>query len=149
MRYFRFQPTSKAEWYELVKHARDLAGYNHNDNLDNYLVLTLEHFTTSKTLASTIIALDFLNANHSTGQLGAITLRDVGDHCLILSGLFPERVKRKNVSLEYLISIGKNSYLTIAHHDNDHVLDSELFYELSIHFIGLMDILHHMRCIRS
>lgn len=144
MKDFHLEPSSQAQWYSLVCDAGSLAGHRLEEDVESYLVLTLDHFTTEIKLASTVLALDFLASINMPNQADAMKLREVGDQCLILSGLFPERALRKHVSLDYFIELGKGAYHSISHQES-HPYDPELFYQLSLNFVGLMDILHHMR----
>lgn len=145
MKNFYSEASTQAQWYDLVYEARMMAGFPLEESMESYLVLTLEHFTTEIRLASTVLALDFLSALKTPTQANAIKLREVGDQCLILSGLFPERALRKHVSLDYFIQLGKGAYHSISHQEKSHPFDPELFYQLSRNFVGLMDVLHHMR----
>ncbi len=149
MKGFTLEPSAQAQWYSLVYDARRLAGLQLKESIESYLVLTLDHFTTEIKLASTILALEFLSTVNIHTQSSAMKLRDLGDHCLILSGLFPERALRKHVSLDYFINLGKGAYHSISHQEKSHPFDPELFYQLSLHFVGLMDILHHMRLLKK
>lgn len=132
-------------WYQLINAAKGSCGYDFSDGLDHYLVLTLRAFIQNTDIADNVLALTFLeNITHSN-NLTAQNIRYVGDQCLLLSGLFPERAKRRNVSLSYYVDMGKNSYLTLAEASPHLKLDNDLFYELGKHFVGLMDVLHAIR----
>lgn len=143
------EPSAEGQWLALVDDARRLSGFSLEESMENYLVLTLDHFTTEIKLASSVLAVDFLSALTVPSANNANILRDVGDQCLILSGLFPERALKKRVSLNYFISLGKGAYSTISHQEKSHPFDPELFYQLSINFVGLMDVLHHMRLLEK
>lgn len=145
MAIFKFEPTKTAEWQSLVIEAQLHSGYQFDDKIENYLVLTLDHFTKEKKLISSVIAIDFLHASDSHGKQSIDKLREVGDQCLLLSGLFPERALKKNVSLNYFINIGKQAYETVAENNLILTFDSELFYQLSDDFVAIMDLLHAMR----
>jgi hypothetical protein len=139
-----------AEWQSLVLDAEMSCGLHFDENIEHYLVITLDHYTQANHLASTVIALDFLNAVEKSGTYGREQLRTVGDQCLLLSGLFPERAKRKNVSLNYFIGLGKEAYnLVAAQHPRSVLIDEALFYNLSVNFVGLMDVLHTMRYLKQ
>lgn len=132
-------------WYQLVNAAKDKCGYDFSDGLDHYLVLTLRAFIKDTDIAKNVLALTFLeNISHSN-NVTIQNIRYVGDQCLILSGLFPERAQKRNVSLSYYVDMGKNSYLKLADASPHLKIDNELFYELSTHFVGLMDVLHVLR----
>jgi hypothetical protein len=145
MKRFYLEPSSQAQWLALILDAKELSGFYLKENLENYLLLTLEHFTTEAKLSSSVLAIDYLTNISVSTQSNAMKLREVGDQCLILSGLFPERALRKHVSLDYFINLGKGAYHRISHHEKSHPFDPELFYQLSMNFVGLMDVLHHMR----
>ncbi len=146
---FHIESNKSAGWYDLVVEAQKSAGYHFEESLECYLVLTLDLFTTNEKLASSVIAMDFLNALDESGRVLGSKLRDVGDQCLLLSGLFPECALQKNVSLDYFVGIGRNAYGLIANEELSRIPDPELFYKLSYHFIGLMDVLHVMRDISN
>jgi hypothetical protein len=145
MRDFNFEPTSTAEWHALVLEAQAQAGYQFEESIESYLVLTLDQYTQQSGIASIIIATELMEGIQQTGLQGNNHLRRVGDQCLILSGLFPERAIKKNVSLAYIIGMGKNAYSSIAANPDQIQIDGELFYKLSENFIGCMDVLNAMR----
>lgn len=149
MRNFKFGPTTIAEWKALVVDAQGLSGYEFNEDMENYLVITLDQFTQQVDLGSTVIAIDYLNSNNLSGKSAAIQLRHVGDQCLLLSGLFPERAYKKNVSLDYFINVGQSAYSVLAMGHLTKTFDHALFLELSKHFVGLMDVLHAMRLMKT
>lgn len=70
-------------------------------------------------------------------------MREVGDHCLLFTGLFPQLAERRLVRISYFVGIGRNSYRQLAA-----LLDrgvASMYGHLSETFIVLMDILHAMR----
>lgn len=136
-------PTPQAEWFTIVNEAQERAGYQFHDDISHYLVVTLNHFTQCEQLSSKVIALDFLQ--HQNDRTKTALMRETGDHCLLLSGLFPERVYKKNVSLHYMIGMGRNAYALISNHHQHDSHQHQLFHTLSFHFVGLIDVLHHMR----
>ena len=124
---FRPEPTTIAEWQALVAEAEVKTGYEFEDNIESYLVLTLDHYTTKNGLASSVIALDFLKGTHIGHERNGTQLREVGDQCLLLSGLFPERAIKKNVSLNYFVGIGQQAYLALTDIRLKHKFDPELY----------------------
>lgn len=142
---FRPEPSSIAEWKALVAEAEIKTGYEFDDHVESYLVLTLDHFTRENGLASCVIALDFLENTSIKHARDASSLREVGDQCLLLSGLFPERALKKNVSLSYFIGIGQQAYLALTDVRLKREFDPELYQKLSTNFVGLMDLLNSMR----
>jgi hypothetical protein len=142
---FHLQPTTIAEWQSLVADAEIKAGYAFSDSIENYLVLTLDHYTQQHNLANRILAIDFLEGLQSATAENGRQLRQVGDECLLLSGLFPERALKKNVSLNYFIGMGKQAYLALSVTRLKHRFDPSLYQQLSSEFVGLMDLLNTIR----
>lgn len=133
-------------WYQLINAAKAQCGYDFAEGLDHYLVLTLNAFLQDTGIANNVLALAYLeNMRQQASHLSARNLRHVGDQCLLISGLFPERAQKRNVSLEYYVDMGKNCYLQLANASPHLKLNNGLFYELGIHFVGLMDILNTLR----
>ena len=139
------EPTKTAQWQLLVTEAQAHMGFLFDENLEHYLVLTLDRFTTENNLASTVIALDFSNSIEVLGQEGCSKLRAVGDQCLLLAGLFPERAQHKNVSIDYFIGMGRQAYYTLSALPSTATIDNKLFHKLSDNFINLTDVLFAMR----
>jgi len=138
-------PTKLAEWHHLVTEAEKRTGFQLDEAVENYVVITLDAFTTNPDLASTVVAVDFLKNLNIESVRNLEMLRQVGDQCLILSGLFPERVKRKLVSADYFIQIGKRAYHVLSVTRISWKLDRGLFFQLSENFITVTDILQAMR----
>jgi hypothetical protein len=135
-----------AEWYHIFRQAQERAGYTFTDELESYLIITLDHYTSHAELINEVLALEFLQHANLKSSQSCSQMRTLGDHCLILSGLFPENAQQKNVSLNYFISLGKGCYSLLSDApDQLSRVNSDIFIELSANFIGLMDILHHMR----
>lgn len=143
------KPGQLAAWQDLVDEAATQAGYRCEENIEHYLVLTLDHFAQNNRLASTVVALDFLLALQSLGRTGGSQIRKVGDECLLLAGLFPESAARKHVSLEYFIGIGQEAYHQLTQANFQWVYDPQLFAKLSKDFPNLIDVLQTMRKIHK
>lgn len=135
-------------WQTLVDEAANRAGYRCNEIIENYLVLTLDHFTTDQHLPSAVVAIDFLLGLNSLGRESGFKMRRVGDECLLLAGLFPERAKRKHVSVEYFIKMGQSAYSILTNSHFQWVYDPKLFTQLSEDFPNLILVLQSMRNIR-
>ena len=135
-----------AEWYHIYRLAQQRAGYSFTDELENYVILTLDHYTSHAELINEVLALEFLEHANLQSSQSCSQMRTLGDHCLILSGLFPENAAKKNVSLNYFIGLGQGCYSLLSDAPKQlSQINNETFIELSANFIGLMDILHHMR----
>src|SRR3990167_1553208 len=145
MRIFQFEPTDIAEWRKLLLEGQDKAGFQLTEVVENYLVITLNAHVTHTQLASAVMAVDLLKNIHIKSVTNAHALRSVGDQCLILAGLFPERAKRKNVSAEYFRNLGENAYYVLSFANTFPKYDHSLFYQLFENFSDLIRILKSMR----
>ncbi len=132
------------EWYDLVYEARGKLGYLLNENLESYLILTLDGHIKDTAMLRNIIAIDFLNSANDTGKNRINQLRITGDRCLLIAGLFPERAQGLNLDNNYFIDMGQQAYYTLAviRQQNKH---ADLFNDLAAEFIRLTHILLTMR----
>ena len=108
------QPTTQAQWHALVKDAIDASGISLDEDLESYLVFLLMRFAEQPTLINRALALDLLQSYHEVGRIKHDMLRDVGDKCLLFSGLFPMRASRRLMSNSYFVSLGQSAYGTLA-----------------------------------
>lgn len=136
-----------ASWYELLQEAKQITGYNMSTDLEHYLILTLNNFNPDSHDFSANISIEYLQAIDSQQTEQSSKLRNVGDQCLLINGMFPQISIKRNVSLNYYAVIGRQAYNTLAvarsgARSSD--IDKALFQELSVHFIGLSDLMHNM-----
>ncbi len=129
------EPTTTAQWQSLVSEAEDNAKLQLDETLESYLVFTLMRFTQRPELTNSIIALEFLDGIQSQGQQQHDQLRDVGDKCLLLSGLFPLMAKRRLLNLGYFVNMGRSAYQQL--HDTIH----GFYGQLATDFVPMMDVL--------
>ena len=142
---FHCEPTKIAEWRTLVLQAQEKAGLQLSEPIENYVVITLDAYTQFTTLSATAIAIDYLEQLQNLSRHNMHVLRGIGDQCLILSGLFPDRAKRKNVSKHYFMRLGKSAYYILSSVDIAWKLDNTLFYQLFESFSDLTSVLRSMR----
>ena len=136
-------PTTTAQWQALVNEAENAAHCTLNEDLQSYLVFLLMRFTNRPELLSQIIAEDYLLACNTSGQNKQIQLREVGDHCLLFSGLFPNQAQRRLVKASYFVDMGRSAYQILAESIDTTI--AKLYALLSQNFVMLMDILQAMR----
>jgi len=137
-------PTSKEQWHAIVKEAEEVNGDSLKDDIEFYLVSMLHHFMTQVHLASATVAEDYLSALQLPPYEQQKLLRKLGDTCLLLSGLYPERAIRRRVSLSYFVNLGKQAYSGASEVSSQESM-SHLFAELDEQFVALMDVLHCLR----
>lgn len=143
MRGLVLEPTATAQWQALVTEAETLAHRPLDENLESYLVFTLMRFTQQPALASSILSLEFLSALQQNGQLRQDQLRDVGDKCLLFSGLFPHLAQRRLVKISFFVNIGRSAYQQVQCTSPTGM--AQLYGQLATDFVPLMDVLHAMR----
>lgn len=137
------EPTSQSQWQALVQEAQASCDRRLDETLESYLVFLLMRFCKQPHCTSRIIAEDYLNSQACTGEMRIERLRDVGDHCLLFSGMFPQIAERRLVRVSYFVEIGQSAYWQLSD-----TLDrgfASVYKHLSEAFVVLMDVLHAMR----
>jgi hypothetical protein len=137
------EPTPQAQWLALLHEAQTACHRHLDESLESYLVFLLMRFADRPYCTARIMAEDYLRSQSLAGEQRAGKLREVGDHCLLFSGLFPQLAERRLVPVSYFVTIGRSSYQQLSG-----VLDrswSSVYRHLSETFVVLMDILHTMR----
>jgi hypothetical protein len=138
------EPTPTAQWQRLVQEAAGRLNLDLDENLESYLVLLMMRFTEDREAGHRVMALDYLRGMRAAPRAQAVALRDVGDHCLLFSGLFSRRARRRRVSIGYFVDIGRSAYQQVAERQSGSSL-SELFDALAHGFVRLSDVLRAMR----
>jgi hypothetical protein len=138
------QPSIQSHWHALVSEAEAKSKQTLNEEMESYLVFLLMRFTEKTDLATKVLALEFLNGlNEHRGKLCEQKLREVGDSCLILAGLFPERALHKRVDLSYFINIGQSSYQALSQLTEQKI--AQMYAGLCETFKVIMEIMNQMR----
>ncbi len=106
--------TETALFQQLVVDAENQAHLSLPENLESYLVFLLQRFHKNSDGLYEPLALKHLHAEAESGRRRQAELRDTGDSCLILAGLFPEQAKRRMVGISYFVSLGRSSYHALA-----------------------------------
>jgi len=134
---------STAQWQSLVRDAEELNGVQLDEELESYLVFLLMRYTECTQLAARVMALEYLNGAQTFGNERKERMRDVGDQCLLFSGLFPRRAERRRVRISYYVDLGRSAYQNVA--DMAQSAMASMFAQLSESFVSLMDTLQAMR----
>ena len=116
MRKIELQPTSTAHWHHLVCEAEQQSHQHLGEEVQSYLVFLLQRFLSKPEIATRVLALDYLKSLRSVGQRQIEKLRDVGDICLLHAGFFPQRARRRSVSINYYVDLGVGAYYQLHHH---------------------------------
>lgn len=136
------EPTATAQWHSLVQTARAEAGADLEEPVEAYLVFMLMRFAERTQIGRHALALEFLRGLQA-GAGRADQLRNTGDECLLVCGLFPQRVRRRRVPFSYYVDLGRGAYGTLA--QSGAGSDAEPFDALAAEFLTLMEVLQAMR----
>lgn len=131
---------SEAAWRSLISAAQTSTGQRLDPVVADYLV---------SLLMRTALAGDLQDGRRLLGHLRLpggrprpSELRDIGDRCLLLAGLFLAEAIRRNVRLGQFVRLGK-----MAYHRASQAMPggSRLFRLLCRDFTGMLDLLHVMQ----
>lgn len=139
------QSQATALWQELVSEAAHVSEQRLDVELESYLVFLLMRYTEHPEIASRVLALDYLEGMQEAGSAREGRLREVGDVCLLLSGLFPQRAERRRVRIGYYVDLGRGAYRQVA--ENCRRGAADLYAQLAEKFVALMDILNAIRAL--
>ncbi|MCW5589299.1 MAG: hypothetical protein KIT27_06500 [Legionellales bacterium] len=142
MKKIDLQPTMTAQWHALVNEAQHHTQIYLNEDLESYLVFLLIRFSQRPEMAGAILAMEFLESLHLLRRKREIQLRDVGDKCLLFSGLFPGVAQKRQVSDDYFVNMGQSAYSLLADGDEQ---SARLYNNLSVAFENLITVLRAMR----
>lgn len=131
--------TTAALWHDIVHDAEIQCDVHLEEEFESYLVFLMIRYTTKPEIVKQIIATEFLMGMESKARLKHHILQEVGDKCLIFTGLFPKIAQKRHVQMGYFIKLGQSSYATISKSKND------LYEGLAKQFVSLMDVLQTMR----
>lgn len=141
------EQTEIAHWHALIRDAEAERSCHLDESMESYLVFTLMRFMKDQDLATQAMALDYLRSHRLPKSLRLEQLRDIGDQCLLVSGLYPQRAEKRLVRVGYYVNLGRSAY----HHISDQVQKSaaDLYRQLAEAFVTLMDLLQTIREFRS
>lgn len=141
--------TAMEEWYELVRQAESSSGLIVGKELEYYLVNLLLRFMNKPELANTVLGLEYLLAEQEEGFGRWEALRNVGDECLLYSGLYPARVQKRRCSVSYYVKLGQRSYSSAAKQLRKESELSVLLDQVGSSFVRLMDVLQSIRAMED
>lgn len=132
-------PTATAQWHALVSEAQSLCAVTLKEDIESYLVFMLMRFIDATSPLSQPMALAWLESLNKIGQIRQQDLRNVGDQCLLCTGLFPGLARKRHVSLDYYVDLGRSAYHTLSSESSEL---SKLYSDLEHDFVNLVDVLH-------
>ena len=132
-----------AQWHRLVLDAQEITQSPLNEDLESYLVFMLMRNLTNADINSKVMAVEYIKSIKSSGSERELRLRQVGDHCLLFSGLFPQRAHRRQMKVKYYVDLGRTAYLHLAEDLSAGM--AKLYQQLSDSFVYVMDTLLAIR----
>jgi hypothetical protein len=132
-------------WQALVQEAYERTGQRLDESSESYLVFVLLRYQADSQLLSHAQGVDWLQALELVGRARADALRDVGDRCLLVAGLFPGVAERRRVSVDYFVTIGRSAYQGVA--DVTRQAYAELYEQLARSYRELVRTLDAMRAL--
>ncbi len=136
------EPTPTAQWQALVSEAEVAAHCQLDETLESYLVFTLMRFVNNAELVASLLGMEFLHSVQTPGTLCQERLRDVGDKCLLFSGLFPQQAQRRLVTVGYFVRLGRSAYSQLKMQCTESV--AGMYGQLADDFVSMMDVLQAM-----
>lgn len=143
MKKIYWQKSINAHWYQLVCDACQSCNINLPEDIEHYLVLTLDRFTKNSKIASSKIGEEYLQGCQLSLGEKERALREIGDKCLILCGFFPGLAERRRVRIHYFVKMGQRAYQHLS--SSTRTSESKLYAGLAKEFVSLMDVLQSMR----
>jgi len=133
------QSSSIALWHDIVSEAEKVCDIRLKEELESYLVFLMIRYTSTPDVVKQIIAMDFLESVQLSSNMREFALQNVGDKCLLFSGLFPRIAVKRLVKISYFVHLGQSSYATLSKNHDD------IYSLLSKQFVTLMDILQSIK----
>lgn len=132
--------TSIALWHDIIHEAEAACTITLKEELEAYLVFLLARYANKPEIVKHIIANQFLESLNYGPHKKQLAMQELGDKCLIFSGLFPHLADKRMVKINYFINMGQSAYAAIS------TKSSDLYGMLAGEFVSLMDILQSIRC---
>lgn len=101
-------------WYDLVRDGEVRVHTRLPEMIESYLVFVLQRHQGDAVMGQRIMALDWLGGQQLAGHERADAMRDVGDRCLLIAGLFPRLAERRNLQPGYYAALGRTAYAEVA-----------------------------------
>lgn len=130
-------------WQAVVREACARCGQTLDEAQESYLVFVLLRHQRDGQLLARTQALEWLEAQLRVGSARTDALRDVGDRCLLIAGLFPALAQRRRVSVEYFIDLGRGAYQGVA--ESGRSAYTDLFAQLACTYHQLVQTLRAIR----
>jgi hypothetical protein len=131
--------TPIALWHDIIHEAEAACTVSLKEEVEAYLVYLLVRYVDKPEMVKQVIASEFMEGLKYSPHKRAQAMQDVGDKCLLFSGLFPQMAEKRLVKISYFVNIGQSAYETLSKTHTD------VYGLLARQFVSLMDILQAIR----
>jgi len=136
---YQLHTADTAHWRALVTAAECRTECRLHPDVEGYLVMLLLRYARLRQ-AGQGLGMQIRNHKGADGDGRIGQLREMGDKCLVFTGLLTEEARRSGVPLVQFVEAGRSAYRQIAEESGN-----LLFARLSDGFVALMDVLQAMR----
>ena len=106
--------TETGLWVDLLKEGQVRACVTLSETEEAYTVHMLQRFMRDVELTDTTLALGYLDSQTDSQAKKYGSLWHTADAGLLLAGLFPERARKRNVSVSYFTDISQVCFFSLA-----------------------------------
>lgn len=135
--------TAAQVWQASLLQAQQRLHLQLGEAQESYLVFTLIRHARDVQLGGRTMALELFDALDMPGSVGMERLRDVGDRCLLIAGLFPGLRQRRRVDAGYYQQVGRTAYGLLGERDGSAL--ANLYAELARRYGDLVRVLLGLR----
>lgn len=130
-------------WQGVLVQAQARTHTRLGEGLESYLVFALVRHSRDAVLTGRIVALEYFDGLEEVGGVRDDRLRDVGDRCLLIAGLFPGLPRRRQVTRDYYQDLGRAAYWELAGSGRSCL--APLYADLAAAFLSLVRVLQGVR----
>lgn len=127
-------------WVDVVREAEKDCSLQLELDLETYLSSLLHRYVNRPDVVRKVFATAFLQALQLESHQRSYSLQQIGDECLLLTGLFPRLAAKRCVKIRYFVNLGQAAYAAVSSSTS-----SSLYNLLSVQFVPLMDVLQAIR----
>lgn len=131
------------QWHDLLEQAGMFSGIEIESSIRQYLVNTLTAYLQDEDLANRAMHPEQILHLIREGDARQQQLKEMADHCLIISGLYPLLAEKRHTPLSYYIDTGIVSYRHLSSQVNP---VQQVFYaQLADEFNNMVNLLYTLR----
>jgi hypothetical protein len=130
--------TTTGLWHDIIHEAEAACRASLPSELESYLVFLLMRYMDKPEVAKQVLATFFMESLKLSANQRQSALQQVGDTCLLFSGLFPGIAEKRLVKISYFVNLGRSAYATIS------LVNNDIYALLTRQFVPMMDVLNSL-----